>query len=169
MEHDLDRRSFLKLPFAAAALALASKMRADGAPEATNRAGGGFRVGAREDRYGSELLIMGGKFDLKVSTQDSGGDLLIYDTVRMQRGGPALEASLFFPMTIALGNNGQIYITEPQPANTTLTGGKIRVLTPVTPTTGATSKQPVLGRRPPEVIESPVTRQVVAPSHIVQQ
>jgi sugar lactone lactonase YvrE len=84
-------------------------------------------------------------------------------------GGPALEASLFFPMTIALGNNGQIYITEPQPANTTLTGGKIRVLTPVTPTTGATSKQPVLGRRPPEVIESPVTRQVVAPSHIVQQ
>jgi quercetin dioxygenase-like cupin family protein len=91
MEHDLDRRSFLKLPFAAAALALASKMRADGAPEAPNRAGGGFRVGAKEDRYGSELLIMGGKFDLKISTQDSGGDLLIYDTVRMQRGGPALH------------------------------------------------------------------------------
>ena len=91
MDQDLNRRSFLKLPLAAAVLALAAKARADVGPAAANRSDRGFRVGAREDRYSTELLIMGGKFDLKVSTQDSGGDLLIYDTVRMQRGGPALH------------------------------------------------------------------------------
>lgn len=91
MPHDLSRRSFLQLPLAAAALALAVKAKAHGAPETTNRASRGFRVGAKEDRLAEELLIMGGQFDLKVSTQDSGGDLLIYDTVRLQRGGPALH------------------------------------------------------------------------------
>jgi mannose-6-phosphate isomerase-like protein (cupin superfamily) len=91
MPHELDRRSFLRLPFAAAALALMAKAKAYGAPESTPRAARGFRVGAREDRYAEELLIMGGKFDLKVSTRDTNGDLLIYDTTRLQRGGPALH------------------------------------------------------------------------------
>jgi mannose-6-phosphate isomerase-like protein (cupin superfamily) len=91
MAHELDRRSFLRLPFVAAVLALTSKAKADGAPESTNRDARGFRVGAKEDRYAEELLIMGGKFDLKVSTKDTGGDLLVYDTMRMQRGGPALH------------------------------------------------------------------------------
>jgi mannose-6-phosphate isomerase-like protein (cupin superfamily) len=89
--HELNRRSFLRLPFAAAALALTAKARAEGTSESTNRAIRGFRVGANKDRYAEELLIMGGKFDLKVSTQDTSGDLLIYDTMRMQRGGPALH------------------------------------------------------------------------------
>lgn len=91
MPHELNRRSFLGLPLAATALALTAKAKAEGAAEPTRRAARGFRVGAKEDRYAEELLIMGGKFDLKVSTQDTGGDLLIYDTMRMQRGGPALH------------------------------------------------------------------------------
>ena len=34
---------------------------------------------------------MGGRFDLKVSSRDTGGDLCIYDTVRESKGGPALH------------------------------------------------------------------------------
>lgn len=59
-------------------------------PLASARAGG-FRVGANEDRFGQELLIMGGQFDLKVSSEDTGGDLCIYDTRRSSKGGPALH------------------------------------------------------------------------------
>lgn len=94
MTPDFNRRSFLQFPFAAAAVALAAKAKVSGAeaaPGATARSSRGFRVGAGADRNADELHIMGGRFDLKVSTQDSGGDLLIYDTVRMQRGGPALH------------------------------------------------------------------------------
>ena len=36
-------------------------------------------------------MIMGGRFDLKVSGRDTGGDLCIYDTVRESKGGPALH------------------------------------------------------------------------------
>lgn len=55
------------------------------------RAGKGFRVGAQKDRYEEELLVMGGRFDLKVSSRDTGGDLCIYDTIRGAKGGPALH------------------------------------------------------------------------------
>lgn len=59
------------------------------------RAGKGFRVGAQKDRYAEELLVMGGRFDLKVSSRDTGGDLCIYDTVRDSKGGPALHRHFF--------------------------------------------------------------------------
>jgi quercetin dioxygenase-like cupin family protein len=92
MPRDLNRRSFIRqLPLAAAALALAAKAKSEALPAPANRSDRGFRVGAEEDRYAEELHIMGGKFNLKVSTKDSGGDLLIYDTTRLQRGGPALH------------------------------------------------------------------------------
>lgn len=94
MTPDFNRRSFLQLPFAAAAVALAAKAKVSGAEagaDAGARSSRGFRVGAAQDRYAEELHIMGGRFDLKVSTRDTAGDLLIYDTVRMQRGGPALH------------------------------------------------------------------------------
>ncbi|HEY3756777.1 MAG TPA: cupin domain-containing protein [Opitutaceae bacterium] len=91
MPHEFTRRSFLQLPLAAAALSLAGNASGEGAPKLKAGIPRGFRVGAQEDRYGEELQIMGGKFDLKVSTEDSGGDLLIYDTTRTQRGGPALH------------------------------------------------------------------------------
>lgn len=38
---------------------------------------------------------MGGKFDLKVSARDTGGDLCIYDTVRSSKGGPAMHRHHF--------------------------------------------------------------------------
>jgi len=60
-------------------------------PSAADRAGAGVRVGSQKNRRNEELMIMGGRFDLKVSTQDSGGDLLIYDTLRTEKGGPALH------------------------------------------------------------------------------
>jgi quercetin dioxygenase-like cupin family protein len=87
------RRSFLQCSFAATALALAAKARAAeaAAGAASPRASAGFRVGAKQDRRGEDLHLMGGRFNLLVSTDDSGGDLLIYDTTRHQRGGPALH------------------------------------------------------------------------------
>ena len=78
---------------AAAALALTTRMAAAGEAAASDpsRATKGIRVGANEDRHGEELHIMGGRFNLLVSSADSGGDLLIYDTSRQQRGGPAFH------------------------------------------------------------------------------
>ena len=84
----MKRRTFLLgLPIATAVFAMAA--RAGGTKAASSqRAGRGFRVEAQKDRYKEELLIMGGRFDLKVSSRDSGGDLCIYDTVRQSKGGP---------------------------------------------------------------------------------
>ncbi len=60
-------------------------------PSAPERDGAGFKLGAGQDRTDEELLIMGGRFDLKVSAKDTGGDLCIYDTRRSTKGGPALH------------------------------------------------------------------------------
>lgn len=85
----MDRRSFLQLSLAAAS---AMAVNAD-EQKVTNgeRVGKGFKVSAQHDRYEEELLIMGGRFDCKVSARDTGGDLCIYDTVRGPKGGPALH------------------------------------------------------------------------------
>lgn len=77
-------------PIAAAALAALP------ATGETTRSGGaraakGFRVAEGKARRQEELLIMGGSFDLKVSGQDTGGDLCIYDTMRRSKGGPAFH------------------------------------------------------------------------------
>lgn len=61
------------------------------APSGAYRSETGFRVGKDEDRHQEELLIMGGRFDLKVSAKDTGGELCIYDTTRQSKGGPALH------------------------------------------------------------------------------
>jgi mannose-6-phosphate isomerase-like protein (cupin superfamily) len=89
----MQRRNFLKLSLAATAFALMA--RAAETRAATERTGQGLRVGAQKDRYDEELLIMGGRFDLKVSSRDSGGDLCIYDTLRQEKGGPALHLHHF--------------------------------------------------------------------------
>lgn len=81
----MNRRQFLSLPLAAAALTLDARAASDDRPS------GGFKVGSGEDRRGEELLIMGGSFDCKVSGADTGGDLCIYDTIRRTKGGPALH------------------------------------------------------------------------------
>jgi quercetin dioxygenase-like cupin family protein len=89
----MKRRNFLKLSIATTALTVMARGAEIKAP--LERAGKGFRVGAQKDRYDEELLIMGGRFSLKVSSRDTGGDLCIYDTLREQKGGPALHRHHF--------------------------------------------------------------------------
>jgi mannose-6-phosphate isomerase-like protein (cupin superfamily) len=86
----MNRRNFIAGSMIASTLAAMGRATPLGAAAAPGRAGG-FRVGANEDRFREELLIMGGQFDLKVSAQDTGGDLCIYDTRRASKGGPALH------------------------------------------------------------------------------
>jgi len=80
------RRSlFLQIPLVASALIANAKK------PLNDRANKGFEVETGKDRFQEELLIMGGKFDCKVSAKDTDGDLCIYDTVRQEKGGPALH------------------------------------------------------------------------------
>lgn len=81
----MNRRLFLQFPLVASALVAEAKY------TARERPNKGFKVAANKDRYEEELLIMGGKFDCKVSAKDTEGDLLIYDTVRQEKGGPAFH------------------------------------------------------------------------------
>lgn len=81
----MKRRLFLQFPLVATALF------AEARKPQKYRAGKGFKVEAGKDRYQEELLIMGGRFDCKVSSKDTDGDLLIYDTTRQEKGGPALH------------------------------------------------------------------------------
>jgi len=86
----MKRRDFLKLPIAAAALTSIARG-AESLATRQERPSRGFRVGLQQDRHDASLSIMGGRFDLKVSGKDTGGDLCIYDTVRFTRGGPPLH------------------------------------------------------------------------------
>ena len=90
----MNRRHFLKLSLAATPLALRSGA-AEFGPSSADRSVKGLRVGANADRFGEELLIMGGRFDLKVSAKDTGGELCLYDTTRQSKGGPALHLHHF--------------------------------------------------------------------------
>src|SRR5689334_895157 len=81
----MKRRLFLQFPL------LASVLAANANTSSNERPLKGFKVAANKDRYQEDLLIMGGKFDLKVSSKDTDGDLLIYDTVRHEKGGPAVH------------------------------------------------------------------------------
>lgn len=86
----MKRRDFIKFSLAAAALGSIARG-AESPTESQERVNRGFRVGSHQDRYGRSLSIMGGRFDLKVSGKDSGGDLCIYDTMRSTKGGPPLH------------------------------------------------------------------------------
>ena len=90
----MKRRSFLKLSIAATAFSMAARG-AETKVASPERAGRGFRVGAHKGRFEEDLLVMGGRFDLKVSSRDTGGDLCIYDTIRESKGGPALHRHHF--------------------------------------------------------------------------
>jgi mannose-6-phosphate isomerase-like protein (cupin superfamily) len=81
----MKRRNFLQLPLASVALTLAAQA------QEPARLQKGFKVEAKEARHQSELLIMGGSFECKVSARDTGGDLCVYDTFREAKGGPALH------------------------------------------------------------------------------
>jgi len=86
----MNRRLFLGFPLVAAAMghgaALANEQGKRPAPPKK-----GIRVGHGKDRFQDELLMMGGRFDCKVSGKDTNGQLCIYDTFRQERGGPALH------------------------------------------------------------------------------
>ena len=85
----MKRRRFLQVAISSAAFTL-------GAGEVQpDRLQKGFKVSSQKGRYEEELLIMGGKFDCKVSAKDTGGDLCIYDTLRDTKGGPALHVHHF--------------------------------------------------------------------------
>lgn len=43
------------------------------------------------DRFGDPFHFLNGRFDLKVSSAETGGALCIFDTVRSERGGPPLH------------------------------------------------------------------------------
>jgi len=90
----MKRRDFLKLPIAATVLTSISGA-AESLADSQQRANRGFRVGSRQDRDDGSLSVMGGRFDLKVSAKDTGGDLCIYDTVRSAKGGPPLHRHYF--------------------------------------------------------------------------
>jgi quercetin dioxygenase-like cupin family protein len=81
----MKRRVFLQIPFLASALASQAKFDQHDDPKK------GFKVEQGKDRYQEELHIMGGQFDCKVSGNDTNGQLLIYDTFRQEKGGPALH------------------------------------------------------------------------------
>jgi hypothetical protein len=81
----MKRRLFLQFPLVASALAVAAKNKIK------DRSKKGFKVESGKDHLLEELLIMGGQFDCKVSAKDTDGDLCIYDTVRQEKGGPALH------------------------------------------------------------------------------
>jgi mannose-6-phosphate isomerase-like protein (cupin superfamily) len=80
----MKRRSFVQMPLIATVLfATGQKM------FAMDRSGKGFKVSAGQDRFQKELDIMGGQFNCVVSSKDTEGDLLIYNTFRQEKGGPA--------------------------------------------------------------------------------
>jgi mannose-6-phosphate isomerase-like protein (cupin superfamily) len=81
----MKRSVFLQIPLVASALLASAKNRSKA------RANKGFKVEAGKDRFQEELLIMGGRFDCKVSGKDTDGDLCIYDTIRQEKGGPAVH------------------------------------------------------------------------------
>ena len=81
----MKRSVFLQFPLVASALIANAKK------PLKDRGNKGFKVAAGKDRYQEELLIMGGQFDCKVSGKDTDGDLCIYDTLRQEKGGPALH------------------------------------------------------------------------------
>ncbi|MBV9987525.1 MAG: cupin domain-containing protein [Chitinophagaceae bacterium] len=81
----MKRRLFLQVPLLASALVAQAK------GLSKNRPNKGFKVKGNKNRYQEELMIMGGRFDCKVSSKDTDGDLLIYDTFRQEKGGPALH------------------------------------------------------------------------------
>ncbi|MFT3781799.1 MAG: cupin domain-containing protein [Nibricoccus sp.] len=87
----MNRRHFLQSSLLASVLAPSAWAADAGSP----RAPAGFKVAGKNNRLSEDLLIMGGRFDLKVSARDTGGALCIYDTVRDSKGGPALHLHHF--------------------------------------------------------------------------
>jgi mannose-6-phosphate isomerase-like protein (cupin superfamily) len=90
----MERRRFLQIPLLATALVAANQIYAterSGKTHLKERPKKGFKVSSGKDRFQKELNIMGGQFNCIVSSEDTDGDLLIYNTFRQEKGGPALH------------------------------------------------------------------------------
>jgi len=87
------RRLFLQFPLVVSSLTAAVQAAAaqGSTTQEQPKPGKGFKVAAGESHQQEELLIMGGRFDCLVSGKDTNGSLLIYDTRREEKGGPALH------------------------------------------------------------------------------
>jgi mannose-6-phosphate isomerase-like protein (cupin superfamily) len=81
----MERRHFLQLSMMASLISFKNNAIAQEAGAKP------FIIKAGNDRRQEELNIMGGQFDCKVSSRDTNGALLMYDTVRHTKGGPALH------------------------------------------------------------------------------
>lgn len=81
----MKRRVFLQVPLIASAFMAEANTRKGETPKK------GFKVENGKDRFQEELNIMGGQFACKVSSKDTNGQLLIYDTKRYEKGGPAFH------------------------------------------------------------------------------
>lgn len=81
----MNRRIFLQIPLVASISGLLAK-----SPIKLFK-GKAFIVRAGRDRHDNELDIMGGVFDCKVSAKDTDGALCMFDTIRHEKGGPALH------------------------------------------------------------------------------
>jgi quercetin dioxygenase-like cupin family protein len=83
----MDRRIFLQVPL----LTFASTMLARANSPDPDKPGKGFMVNAGTSHSQEELNIMGGKFNCMIASKDTNGELLAYDTVRFEKGGPAFH------------------------------------------------------------------------------
>jgi mannose-6-phosphate isomerase-like protein (cupin superfamily) len=81
----MQRKKFLQLSL------LTPLLSATGINTKKERPTKGFKVAAGKDRFQEELHIMGGQFQLMVSSEDTNGDLCIYNTIRQEKGGPPLH------------------------------------------------------------------------------
>lgn len=81
----MDRRAFLKLSAALAGGSLTAGPLARAVPDR------GFKVGVDEGHFQDPFHYLGGLFKLKISAQDTDGAMCIFDTVRMQKGGPGMH------------------------------------------------------------------------------
>lgn len=87
----MQRNSFLKLLVAAGSvLLLPFAGYARRAPK--DRTMKGFKVDTGKDRFDKQITLMeGDTFYTKVSTNDTQGDLYVYESSRVKKGGPALH------------------------------------------------------------------------------
>ena len=87
----MNRPSFIKLCLAGGAL-LTAPFSTLAKTSNRKRVDKGFKVDAGKDRFEKPItLFEGDKFYTKVATNDTDGDLYVYESTRLKDGGPALH------------------------------------------------------------------------------
>jgi mannose-6-phosphate isomerase-like protein (cupin superfamily) len=87
----MNRDSFLKL-WLAAGTCLSTPFAAMAKPFGKKRVDKAIKVDAGKDRFGENItLFEGDSFFCKVSTKDTDGDIYIFESTRVKKGGPSLH------------------------------------------------------------------------------